>query len=920
MNTFLREIATNIISQNNDLSSVVFVLPSKRAGVFLKNELRTLTTKTVFGPRIYSTEEFVQIISRLKLADNTALLFEFYQVYKALTPKEAVEDFYSFSRWANTILQDFNEIDRYLIETKDFFNYLSSIKELNHWYLQEEKTELQQNYIQFWKTLHQYYQHLKNRLLNKQLGYQGLIYREAVENLPYYLESQKNKPHYFIGFNALNNAESLIIQEFLEQENNEIFWDIDKHFVQDPEHDAGLFIRRYLSEWKYYKKNSIPALTNYFKQPKQIEITAIPKNIGQAHYISQLLQTLKQRKQGLAQTAVVLGNENLLSPLLNALPADITEVNITGGYPLYLSPLTSFFNHWLQLLENKDANGWYYKPISNLLSHPAGRKLFTHQNNDYASTFLIRINTENQLFINESNILAHFPEELHPACKLVFCEVTDNNIVTIIENCLQISLLLKEKYQTDGNQALYLEYLYRLYQIFNQIQHLNQEYKVIEHLKGFRSIFKELVSKETIDFQGEPLQGLQIMGVLESRNLDFETVIITSLNEGILPSGKTDGSFIPFDMKTAFNLPTYKEKDAVYTYHFYHLLQRAKNIYLLYNSEPDVLEGGEKSRFLLQLTLDKIEAHQITQQIAGPTVQLQPQQFIKVEKDNHLNESLQNIAGRGFSPTGLTNYIRNPLDFYLQTVLGIRNEDEIEETVAANTLGTVVHDTLEDLYKPMIGQMLTQEALEQALQKITITVEKNFIKTYRGGNISRGKNLIIYHVALQYVEKFIITELEEIKNGSCIKILQLESNLKEKVPIPNLPFPVYIRGKADRIDEKDGIIRIIDYKTGKVLQNELEITQWETLITDYKYSKAFQVLAYAYMLKEQFINKQVQAGIISFKNYAGGFLRFATKEKPNSRQKNYTIDSVTLQMFEQELQKLIIEICNQNIPFTQKEV
>lgn len=920
MNTFLREIATKIITQNNDLSSVVFVLPSKRAGVFLKNELRTLTTKTVFGPRIYSTEEFVQTISRLKLADNTALLFEFYQVYKTLTPKDAIEDFYSFSRWANTILQDFNEIDRYLIKTNDFFNYLSSIKELNHWYLQEEKTQLQQNYIQFWNTLQQYYQQLKNRLLGKQLGYQGLIYREAVENLPYYLESQKNKPHYFIGFNALNTAESLIIQEFLEQDKNEIFWDIDNHFVQDTEHDAGLFIRQYLTNWKYYQKNAPPVFTDYFKQPKQIEITAIPKNIGQAHYISQLLKTLKQREQGLAQTAVVLGNENLLSPLLNALPTDITEVNITGGYPLYLSPLTSFFNHWLQLLENKDANGWYYKPISNLLSHPAGRVLFTYQNTDYASKFLVRINTENQLFVQEPYILSHFPKELHPACKLVFCEPTNNNIATIIENCLQISLLLKEKYQNEGNQALYLEYLYRLYQIFSQIQHLNQQYQVIEHLKGFRSIFKELVSKETIDFQGEPLQGLQIMGVLESRNLDFETVIITSLNEGILPSGKTDSSFIPFDMKAAFNLPTYKEKDAVYTYHFYHLLQRAKNIYLLYNSEPDVLEGGEKSRFLLQLTLDKIEAHEITEQIAGPIVHLQPQQLLSVKKDSHLKERLQNIAHRGFSPTGLTNYIRNPLDFYLQTVLGIRNEDEIEETVAANTLGTVVHDTLEDLYKPLIGQMLTPETLEQALKEITATVEKNFSKTYRGGDISRGKNLIVYHVALQYVEKFINTELEEVKKGAAIKILQLESDLKEKVPIPTLPFPVYIRGKADRIDEKDGIIRIIDYKTGKVLQNELEITHWETLSTDYKYSKAFQVLAYAYMLKEQFKNKPVQAGIISFKNYAGGFLRFATKDKPNSRQKNYAIDQATLQAFEQELQKLIVEICNQNIPFTQKEV
>jgi ATP-dependent helicase/nuclease subunit B len=920
MKTFLREIAAQIVKRHEKLETVIFILPSKRAGVFLRNELLSLNTKTGFGPVVYSIEEFVQTLSRLKLADTTALLFEFYQVYKELTPQDITEDFYSFSRWATTMLQDFNEVDRYLVDTKDFFSYLSSIKEINHWYLQENKTTLQQNYIRFWNTLQEYYIRFKKRLLDKHLGYQGLIYREAVENLPYYLEAQEKKSHYFVGFNALNTAESLIIQEFLEDTNNEIFWDIDAHFVNDTEHDAGLFIRRYLKEWKYYNKNTHPGFTEFFSKPKNIEITAVPKNIGQTYYIAQLLGKLKQRKEGLQSTAIVLGNENLLAPLLSALPSDIKEVNITGGYPLYLSPLASFFNHWLDLLENKSSNGWYHKPVTDLLSHPAARMLFTNNNTDYANSLLTTINIENQLYVEEKMLLEHFPEVMHPVCKLVFCEVPADGMTAVIENCLNICMLLKEGYQSEGQQALYLEYLYRLFKIFNQIQHLNHEYQVIEHLKGFRHIFRDLLSRETVDIQGEPLQGLQVMGVLESRNLDFETVIITSLNEGILPSGKSDNSFIPFDMKAAFNLPTYKEKDAIYTYHFYHLLQRAKNIYLLYNSESDVLEGGEKSRFLLQLTLDKIAAHQITEQTAGPAVRLQPQQLINIPKNESLNTRIQAIAARGFSPTGLTNYVRNPLDFYLQTVLGIRNEMELEETVAANTLGTVVHDTLEELYTPMIGQLLEEASLKNAQQKITACVEKNFSKTYRGGDISRGKNLIIYHVALQYVEKFIAKELAEVKKGSQIRILQLESDLKKAVPMPNLPFPVFLRGKADRIDEKDGIIRIIDYKTGKVLQNELELTEWEVLTSDYKYSKAFQVLAYAYMVKDQFTDKKVEAGILSFKNYAGGFLRFATKEAARNSKKEYGITNTTLTAFEKELQRLIAEITNPNIPFIQKEV
>lgn len=920
MKTFLREVAEQIVNQHKDLGSVVLVLPSKRAGVFLRNELLSLTTKTSFGPQIHSIEEFVQNLSRLKLADNTTLLFEFYQVYKQVTPKDNVEDFYNFSRWANTILQDFNEIDRYLVDVKAFFNYLASVKEIDHWYLKDEKTALQKNYIQFWSTLNQYYTLFKERLLEKQLGYQGLIYREATENLNYYLDAHENKPHYFIGFNALNTAEALLIQEFLERNENQIIWDIDQYFIDDTNHDAGLFIRRYLEEWKYYQKNNDRHFKHFFTEEKTIEIIGIPKNIGQAHYTSQLLENLKKRPEGLSSTAIVLGNENLLPPLLSAMPTTINEVNITGGYPLYLSPVVSFFTTWFDLLENKNSNGWNHKFITNFFSHPAGRVLFIDEEKDYANSFLTLINTKNQLYISGASLYDHFPAQLHEICNIVFCDVSQNGISLVIENALSLCFLLKECYQNKGQQSLYLEYLYRLHKILNQIQHLNNRYQVIEHLKGFRHIFKELLSKETIDFKGEPVQGLQVMGVLESRNLDFETVIITSVNEGILPSGKTESSFIPFDMKTAFKLPTYKEKDAVYTYHFYHLLQRAKKIYLLYNSEPDVLEGGEKSRFILQLTLDKLSKHKITRHIAGPEVNLQPLPLLTIPKDRHLLERLKQIASEGFSPTGLTNYIRNPLDFYLQTVLGIKNEMELEETVASNTLGTVVHDTLEELYTPMLGQFLTKENLQAARKNIVPTVEKNFSKTYRGGDITRGMNLIIYKVALQYVEKFITKELDTVLKGERIKILQLETSLKYRIHIAELPFPVYLKGKADRIDEKEGIVRIIDYKTGKVLQNELELTEWEVIATDYKYSKAFQVLAYALMLKEQFENKKTEAGIISFKNYAAGFMRFATKESTHSRNKQYEITNSTFIAYEQQLKQLILEICNPEIPFTQKIV
>ena len=384
---------------------------------------------------------------------------------------------------------------------------------------------------------------------------------------------------------------------------------------------------------------------------------------------------------------------------------------------------------------------------------------------------------------------------------------------------------------------------------------------------------------------------------------------------------KSNNSFIPFDVKIENNLPTYKEKDAVYTYHFYRLLQRAKNVFILYNTEADVLTGGEKSRFITQLELEGI--HHINQQILTPQVPIIEPTLNIVKKTKALQKQIIQLAQDGFSPSSLTNYIRNPIDFYYQKTLKIKEHDDVEETVAANTLGTVVHNTLEDFYKPLKGMFLTVEIIKNLKSQIEEKVTFHFKNEYKEGDITKGKNLIIYEIAKRYVSNFLDLEIKDIKAENNIKIIAIEADNTISINIPELNFPVKIKGKVDRVDECNGITRIIDYKTGSVQQNQVEIVNWEDLTTDYKkYSKSFQVLTYAYMMQlSKEITLPVEAGIISFKNLSSGFLKFAKKDKAGSYAKKDTlITQETMDEFSAELKNLIIEICNPNIDFTEKEV
>lgn len=856
---------------------LVVVLPNKRAKVFLLEELKKSATHNLFAPEIISIEEFIQNVAGIRSVDSVELLFEFYNVYLSVTEKSKQEPFETFANWAKTLLQDFNEIDRYLLDPNHVLKYLENIKEIEHWAVDiEKRTDLIENYLLFWKKLPEYYHAFYDFLLNKGIGYQGLIYREAVENLNHFSENNQNQ-FIFAGFNALNHAEEKIIQHLLALDTAKIYWDIDETLLNDSFHDAGLFQRKFKSDWIYYKTHPYEWITNDFTETKNIQVIATSKSIGQAKIAGHIIEKhITENESNLQNVAVVLGEENLLLPLLHSLPDTVEALNITMGFssknnPAQLLIAKLFKLHSNALSRNPSSYVMYYKDVLDILTHPLIEPYV------FAGELVNRINKNNFTFITHKKL-----QELHPDGNTLFellFQKWDIPSVDVLKNISQILLQIKAKLSYDDeSEKIANAFVYSVFKAINKMISYFTEHQKIDDIKTLHAIYKQVIEVAEVSFEGEPLNGLQIMGVLESRVLDFETVIITSVNEGKFPAGKSNNSFIPYDVKRELGLPTFKEKDAIYTYHFYHLLQRAKNIYLIYNSDSDGFDSGEKSRFITQLEVEKQPNHNLTFQYYNPDVPNIAHQPIIIPKTESVLDRLREIAENGFSPSSLTTYIRNPILFYFQRVLRISETDEVEENIAVNTLGTIIHGALEELYRPFIGRILTKTDIEGCFAKIEGEVLNQFKLVYKEGEIKKGRNLLAYEVAKRNVSNFLKLELDALEKGDEVQIIALEETFERKLEDPRLPFPVLIKGNVDRIESRNGRIRIIDYKTGKVEQKSVTLKDWNGLIEDIKNDKIIQVLAYAFMFEEKANGHEMEAGIISFKNLKSGFLPFQFKQ------------------------------------------
>ncbi|MBP6041294.1 MAG: PD-(D/E)XK nuclease family protein [Flavobacterium sp.] len=915
--SFITKIAAVIKDNYSDkLSDTVVILPNKRAKVFLIEAIKGQLSQTAFSPEIVSIEDFIQNISGVRSIDSIEQLFEFYEVYLSITPSSQRQSFELFANWAKTLLQDFNEIDRYLLDPSHVLSYLKDIEDIKKWGIEvENKTQLLENYIDFWKLLPNYYQSLYDHLLAKGIGYQGLIYREAVKNLNHFINTVHKKQFIFAGFNALNAAEEKIVQELLAVGQAKIYWDADQTFLNDPYHDAGLFLRRFKQNWKYYKTHPFEWIVNDFSATKNIHVIGTPKSIGQAKIAGSILEQtiLEHPEKALDKVAVVLGEESLLVPLLYSLPASTGALNITMGYSAKNNPaqiLVSklFKMHTNSLSRNNKGYVFYYKEVLDVLTHPLVEPYAE------ARELVQLINVNNYTFITYQKLL-----DLNPKPSELFLllfKKWETGAVPVLETIINLLQTLKNNLSNDNEEEKITKaFVFAIFKVINKLITYYSKHQHIDKIETLYAIYKQVIDVAEVSFEGEPLNGLQIMGVLESRVLDFDTVIVTSMNEGKFPAGKSSNSFIPYDVKRELGLPTFKEKDAIYTYHFYHLLQRATTVYLLYNTESEGLDAGEKSRFITQLDVERQPNHNLTHEIYNAVLPDTAYIPMEVPKSTAVMLRLKEIAEQGFSPSALTKYIRNPIDFYFQKILRIREVEEVEESIALNTLGTIIHETLKTLYEPFIGRLISELDLQQCFKLVDDEVLKQFKLVYKEGEIKKGRNLLAFEVAKRNVSNFLKVELENIKAGDEIQIIALEQTYERLLEHPKLPFPVLIKGNVDRIEKRNGTIRIIDYKTGKVEKATVTLRSWEDLTIDIKNEKIIQVLAYAYMFEKEAKGLPIEAGIISFKNLKEGFLPFNFK---SGKEETKNIEEEILTNYLEQIVLLLTEILDETIPFTEK--
>lgn len=912
MNTFLQDVISSLQIQGYNLSKLTYVVPSRRVATFLNKTIAAFLKQPIFEPIVYSVEDFISHTAQVEIASDVDLLFDFYNSYLKVEDNNTADSLDDFITWAPTILKDFNEIDRFLVPPSDFFNYLGNLKELEqgHWSILEPKTEMIEKYLHFWKRLELYYSQFTKDCTTNGIVYQGLAYRLAFAKAEYQsTQYSKKEPIIFLGLNALNKAEEEIIKIFLESDNAIIFYDSDLYFQENEYHEAGRFIRRYKNNWDYFKQHKLSISSNNFNSPKNINIIGTSGPIGMCQVAGKLIKELDVASLNLDKTAIVLADEALLLPLLSAIPESVKHLNITMGLTLDKTPLASFFNHLIKLKVEATDQGFYYKNMIAVLESHFSSLL----DNIGVKELINNINKEN---------LVHLPFVSHDQySENVYINLLRSQTTTttnLIDYLSNISDALQAKLIENENKRLELEQLLGIHSVIEQIRSIIVVQSGITDLRTIQYLFKQFLPQKKLDFIGEPVKGLQVMGLLETRALDYDNVIMLSVNEGVLPAGKSTASYIPYDMKIKFGLPTYTDKDSVYAYHFYRLLQRCENANFIYNSETNSLGGGEKSRFLMQLETSGLTNHTISHSLYANKITTEKTDALSVNKDKYYFDRLDQIASSGFSPSSITSYIYNPIDFYRSKILRINDIEEVEEDMAANTMGTMVHKTLESLYLPYVDQELDKIHFKDIRARLDNAIHTAYLDSYLTTQDPQGKNIIMYEVAKHYVSKMIAHDEELVKTGNTLTIRELEARYSTTIEIDSIGS-IKLHGEVDRIDELNGQIRIIDYKSGMVNKPNvgIEPDNYEALITDYNKSKAFQVLMYAYLYSKNNELTECTAGIISFKNFKDGFIPYSVKNGKSFQ--TQPIDAVELERFEEQLHQIILELYNKDIPLIAKD-
>ena len=956
--TFISKLAQHIQS-HYDLKKqeLTVVFPNKRAAFYLRNAFKTSCDQTLWLPQMISIEEAITQWSGIALADTIDLLFELIDIDAGLHVEQD-SDLSVFGGQAAQMAKDFDEIDQYGIDAKKVFEFVADDKELQVWNVNgESRTKKEKKYLDFFKTLQLYYFQLRERLTRQRKGYYGMITRHLAE-LPEseLLEKNGERSILFAGFNALSTTEERIINTLIRNGKAEILFDYDAYYVDDENNEAGLFARKYKKVHPQWIENGISqALTT---ESKTIHIINASGNAMQAKALQAILQEIHDEKQNESKEkqdekqAVILADENLLIPVLNSIPNTFSGFKVSMGYPITRTPVNQLVKECFTLYRHKRisrkinengtervAEGWYIWPVLHLMDLEIIKIVFS-RNELEAFSHWKQNAVKNGKFIFEDSDLESFQQmpNIQAFLKVILNKKDESSPAIILEDLNQvlvfISHLLQSKPEQERNQFL-LNQVSEIGKIISRLQKvIGQNAQYVKDAHSLESLYRVLSSAASLKLNSSETDGLQIMGLLETRNLDFERLHLLSVNEGILPPDKSRGSFIPQFIRHACGLPDYADSQAVVAYNFYRLLQNGKDIYLYYNNLGDT-SGGEASRFILQIKHELAKNTNINveeESFNSAAKSSLDSQKLSAQKTNALGRLHYLIEEKGLSPSALSTYLNCPLKYYLRYIAQIE-DNSVEEDTGVNVIGTIIHDTLEFLfadYLPKDGkkQLIDKELFDKVIkpqweQKLSLSIAKNL----PNGLPDVGFNYLNRVTIEQQLKNYLNYTSKQLEN-STLTLLETEGELRSSLPTSHGDCVFY--GRTDRIDQFGGLIRVIDYKTGHVSSTDLKVPVRHQSESDLDYlkqipEKALQLLLYKYLyIKENpsIMPNQVTAAIHGLK-YAHdiefGLSKATPKKDDKDADPNFLEDSSFVCDMEAMLEAVVNEMLDTGTPFVQAE-
>lgn len=956
--TFLSKLASHIQS-HYDLTKqeLTVVFPNKRAAFYLRNAFKRNCDRTLWLPQMISIEEAITQWSGMALADNIDLLFELIDIDAELHVEQD-SDMNVFGSQAVQMAKDFDEIDQYGIDAKHVFNYVLDNKKLELWNFDEEKSkEKELKYLQFFQSLYDYYLRLRHRLTKQKKGYYGMITRHLSE-LPKdeLLAKIGERNIIFAGFNALTTTEERIIDTLVKIGKAEVLFDYDHYYVDDTINEAGTFARKYKKRHPQWLENGIShELTT---EPKTIHIISASGNAMQAKALQAKLQEIHDENQDKAQEtqdekqAVILADENLLIPVLNSIPNSCPGFKVSMGYPLSQTPVNQLIKACFALSRRDKINryitengtkrqveGFYIWPILQLMDLEIVKIIFPRHELDAFSQWKYKTVKEGKFIFegNDIEALQQMPN-IQAFLKVILTrdsELSPTAMLNIASQLLAfIARLIQSKKEQNENLFL-LNQVGEVGKIISRLQKVvGQNSRYIKDEHGLEALYRVLSSASSLKLNSSETDGLQIMGLLETRNLDFERLHLLSVNEGILPPDKSRGSFIPQFIRRACGLPDYAESQAVVAYHFYRLLQNGKDIYLYYNNLGDT-SGGEASRFILQIKYElaknaniKVEEESFSS-TAKSSLEITA---LSAQKTNALDRLHYLIEEKGLSPSALSTYINCPLKYYLRYIAQIE-DNSVEEDTGVNVIGTIIHDTLEFLFADYLPKDGATQIIDKALfdkvikpqweQKLELSIAKNL----PNGLPDVGFNYLNRVTIEQQLKNYLNYTAKQLEN-STLTLLETEGELKAKLETSQCDCIFY--GRTDRIDQYDGLIRVIDYKTGHVGNADLRIPVRHQSESDLDYlkqipEKALQLLLYKYLYLKENTNitpEQVTAAIHGLKyahNIEFGLMKASPTKSDTDADPGFLEDSTFIPDMEALLGAVVSEMLDPDIPFVQAE-